>query len=789
MKKNYHLWTLLLLLISAFSSAQMVANDDDVTLSAGPANVWAGYLNNDNNNGSPINYPWEVIVTLISTEDPGITIGNNNYLNISGSVPAGNYKVTYQVCDYYNRSNCATAVINLTVLPTEIIATDDTFSLFQGQVSNEYLYNDTYNGWSIPDDLNINLIDPPAGIMLDANKNLSVAGNVAPGNYDFTYQICDNYGNCSNNAVIHLTVEPTQMTLTDDNFSLYPGQAYTEYLINDSYNGAVIEPNNSNLKISLINPPTGITLDGMNSLFVRMNAQAGNYDIQYQICDNYNNCGTATIHLTVNPIQIIAGDDTLSLQAGDITNLYLENDTYNDQPVTFNPGISLKLINTPNPGFSFVDNNFYVAPNVPSGDYDITYQICDNYGNCSNTATIHVTVSDTTINAVDDDIMVYQGDNIPFYLDNDYYNGKFLGNDNRITASIVSSPDPNITISNNLLQIPVSVAPGNYDVTYQICDAANHCSQAVIHLMVNALQITANDDNITWGEDIFKNNVLNNDLINGFYANTPYFNEKFTFQQISTTDPRVTIDTNTYNVQVAPTTPPGNYTLVYKICDKETGTICGSANVYVTVPSIYSQNDSFTIFGNLHTTSIFANDAVNGQIANSSNVTLTIINSDMMPPGSTINPDGTIDIASGTPQGFYNITYNICDVNNPDNCSNSTQVSIIIQGSNFHCATFPKMGNALPSKFGITALQRAGNINEDSQKNWPMVRGSAFMVLEAKTKPFVVNRMPDPETSVKNPVEGMMVYDTDDHCLKIYVNGAWKCYNKPTCPTRGIVPN
>jgi len=38
--------------------------------------------------------------------------------------------------------------------------------------------------------------------------------------------------------------------------------------------------------------------------------------------------------------------------------------------------------------------------------------------------------------------------------------------------------------------------------------------------------------------------------------------------------------------------------------------------------------------------------------------------------------------------------------------------------------------------------------------------------------------------NITNPVEGMMVYDTTENCLKVYVNAAigWKCFNKKTCP-------
>lgn len=97
---------------------------------------------------------------------------------------------------------------------------------------------------------------------------------------------------------------------------------------------------------------------------------------------------------------------------------------------------------------------------------------------------------------------------------------------------------------------------------------------------------------------------------------------------------------------------------------------------------------------------------------------------------------------------------------------------------------------ALISKVGISSLTRAGIQNSD---NWPAVRNGAWLVLEARTKGFVVNRMPfntsgNPEgIPASDFVEGMLVYDTTNKCLKMYTsqNGgsfAWFCISTQTCP-------
>lgn len=95
-------------------------------------------------------------------------------------------------------------------------------------------------------------------------------------------------------------------------------------------------------------------------------------------------------------------------------------------------------------------------------------------------------------------------------------------------------------------------------------------------------------------------------------------------------------------------------------------------------------------------------------------------------------------------------------------------------------------GNTYPTKHGITGLGRAGANNE----NWPMSRQSAWTVLESKEKGFVINRVATTAglTNITNPVEGMMVYDEEASCLKIYTLKSgdtvmgWHCFITPACP-------
>lgn len=102
----------------------------------------------------------------------------------------------------------------------------------------------------------------------------------------------------------------------------------------------------------------------------------------------------------------------------------------------------------------------------------------------------------------------------------------------------------------------------------------------------------------------------------------------------------------------------------------------------------------------------------------------------------------------------------------------------------------------LPTKMGITSLGRAGAGSTD---NWPMVRKGGWLAMEAKTKGFVPNRVKfnasnqpvaaDGVTPVITaPVEGMMVYDLTNKCMKVFTlkegdsSMAWHCLSTQACP-------
>ena len=151
-------------------------------------------------------------------------------------------------------------------------------------------------------------------------------------------------------------------------------------------------------------------------------------------------------------------------------------------------------------------------------------------------------------------------------------------------------------------------------------------------------------------------------------------------------------------------------------------------------------------------------DAIEGGAAFS---TSNLVNSSM--PGG--NSGGSYTGSSSTPviQNLGNTIGNTPTTNGVPTIAGTGQTVGDSQNGavNLQCITFcykPAVvdaGNTYPTKHGITALGRAGAENE----NWPMVRQSAWTVLESKEKGFVVNRVNNTAdlANITNPVEGMMV--------------------------------
>ena len=233
---------------------------------------------------------------------------------------------------------------------------------------------------------------------------------------------------------------------------------------------------------------------------------------------------------------------------------------------------------------------------------------------------------------------------------------------------------PNETANTiNILNLPTGL------LSVVVTDA-NGCSGYTSENIFTQQTIIANDDAgntvnpITGG--IAYTNVLLNDTLNG----SPVLASEVIVSMVSTTNPGVIL--SGLDVIIAAGTPVGSYVLTYQICEIANPNNCDTAVVAFAIPNSFlnAEDDFFnvesTTNGNTIFPNILANDTLNGIPVLTSQVNVTFVSSS----NNGITLSGTdVIVATGISSGLYSLTYQICEINNPNNCSTAS-VIIIVNG-------------------------------------------------------------------------------------------------------------
>ncbi|NOT88230.1 MAG: DUF11 domain-containing protein [Lysobacter sp.] len=710
-------------------AAVIDAVDDTGTVANGATGgtAVANVLVNDTLNGVPATLA-TVVITQVSTTNPNVTLNPaTGAVTVAPGTPAGTYTLVYQICEQLNPTNCDTATVTVTVGAAVIDAVDDDYSATpvngaSGGSTPSVLVNDTLNGNPVTVGAggNVTLTPgaapaPTAGsITMNADGTITVAAGTTAGVYTYPYTICEvlNPTNCDT-ATATVVVSAAVIDAVDDNLGPVVGASggnTPSVLVNDTLNGGAVTVGaggNSTLTPGAAPTPAAgsITMNPDGTITIAPGTTAGTYTYPYTICEvlNPTNCDTATATIVVSAAVIDAVDDSGTVANGAnggvaVPNV-LVNDTLNGVPVTL-ATVTLTQVSTTNPNVTLnpATGAVTVAPGTPAGTYTLVYRICEilNPNNCD-TATVTVTVGAAVIDAVDDNlgpVVGASGGNTPSVLVNDTLNGGAVtvgaGGNSTLTpgaaptpaaGSITMNPDGTITIA------PGTTA-GTYTYPYTICEVLNptNCDTATATIVVSAAVIDAVDDSGTVANGanggVAVPNVLVNDTLNG----VPVTLATVTLTQVSTTNPNVTLNPATGAVTVAPGTPAGTYTLVYRICEILNPNNCDTATVTVTVGAavIDAVDDNLgPVVGASggNTPSVLVNDTLNGgavTVGAGGNSTLTPGAAPTPAAGSiTMNPDGTITIAPGTTAGTYTYPYTICEVLNPTNCDTATATIVV----------------------------------------------------------------------------------------------------------------
>uniref|UniRef100_UPI00054D721F beta strand repeat-containing protein n=1 Tax=Flavobacterium succinicans TaxID=29536 RepID=UPI00054D721F len=671
---------------------------------------------------------------------PSIDVATGQ-VSVPTNTPAGDYTIVYEICEKLNPTNCESATVTVKVEAPTIVAQDDTISGGNGTTGTSNAGNvlgnnptnpDTLNGTAVVIGLvNLTVTTPAAPKVLGApvpsidvaTGQVSVPTNTPAGDYTIVYEICEklNPTNCESATVTLTVTAPTIDAVTETTVVIngLPGGTTATLLANDTVNGnpVVIGTNPGQVTLTSVNVPSRLTLNADGTVTVDPNTPAGNYNVEYKICEVNNplNCDIVTSIVVVGVAEIIAKNDEITVDNtikevkfrpfnSDYGNGF---DTLDGKSITFDQ-ITVTVTDIvlpggqsfPVPKVDSLTKEIVIPASVPAGVYTIFYTICEklNPTNCSD-ATITITVKNPVVKAEDDILPTVIGtigsSNAGNVLEAnstkfDTING-VSATTSLVNISIVSPALPvvngalvpvlNTTTGN--VEVPKNTPAGIYTIAYSICDKINPtvCDEAIVTIKVAAIE--AADDGLYEMESLFDKtiaSVLLNDTLDGVVL-TPETYNTITLTPISV--PAGFTLRNDGSIEVKKGMPADTYTIVYEICTKKSPIVCDQATVRITVvaPIITATNDDYS---NQPINSskgavldVLVNDRINNGSVNSVQVVVSIVDSNGV-AGVSVDAQGKITIPVGTPVGTYVLTYSICDVINPNNCATAT-VTIVVK--------------------------------------------------------------------------------------------------------------
>ncbi|MBB4800211.1 gliding motility-associated-like protein [Flavobacterium nitrogenifigens] len=690
-------------------------------------------------------------VTLTGTAPAGLTVNSDGTVTVGKGVKEGSYDVEYTICDNVNAGNCSTVTSTVTVTAAVLAANLDNAGSVVGANAPQTLINvfdnDTKNAVKLdPSEVKLTPgTDPKGYVTIDASGNAILAPNAPAGNYEVTYEICEllNPGNCSTNKVqVTVTapvIDAVVDTITPINGNI--GGTTIALTANDKLNGnpVVVGTAPGEVTFNIVGTlPAGLTLNPDNTITVAPNTPAGNYNVEYRICENTNplNCDSVTIVVPVTAANLVANADSVpsvvSTNAPQTLINVFANDTKNGNALVPSD-VNLTVTAADPKGYLTVDanGNAILAPNAPAGDYEVTYEICEklNIGNCSSN-TVKVTVDLPIIDAVVETLTPsingsIGGTTANSVIDNDTLNGNpvVIGTlDGQVKLTAVNVPVGLTLNADGTITVAANTPSGIYNIEYSICEITNpsNCDTAISKVAVNNGTLVANSDVLPSVKPSNAPQTLTGSVFDNDTKNGQPLNSSDVTLTTSTPDPKGYLVLNPDGtVTLGANAPIGDYELTYTICEKLNPGNCSSNTVRVTVDAFIINAIAETLspsingsVGGTTTNSVIDNDTLNGNPVVigtvSGQVKLTAVN---IPSGLTLNADGTVTVAANTPSGIYNIEYSICEIDNPSNCDTAISKVAVNNG------TLVANTDFIPSIIASNAPQTLINVFANDTKN------------------------------------------------------------------------
>ena len=648
------------------------------------------------------------LATAVATDTCGTPVITNNYVKPADLCGIGEITVIFTAKDGFNNQTQKTAKIRFvvakdddyTATPVKTSSSDQVVKNNGGTPYNILTNDKLYGNGATISNVTIAEVTPNTYVKIDtATGQVKVKANTPVGTYTVTYRICDRNTPtaCSNTATVKVKVTPSINAVDDGDKSVPATGGEVEVLSNDRLNGNPIVPTDVEITIPDNGGLTGLDPDpSTGKLKVPGNATPGTYTVRYKICDKTNPgvCDTAVVKITVTgtpPPTIVANDDpdTSVAKGGEVD--ILTNDRLNGNPIV---PTDVEITIPDNGGLTGLDpdpstGKLKVPANATPGTYTVTYKICDktNPGVCD-TAVVKITVTaGNTITAVDDDFgevtnaVTNTTVGTVFTLGVDTLTGK-TGVLSPITDVILTpgvSPHPGITMgAEGNITVQAGTPAATYTYEYTICERGNdtNCDTGIATIKVVDRSIFAHDDG-PWRigtKGGLTLSILTNDIVGARGASS----DNVTIERtVGKPAPHRLFEMNSDGrITVKEGIDPGTYEYYYTIVDKSNSSNTASAKATIIISDFVAADDVFD-FGNpnnqtLTTESVLKNDQVGDKKNPSPDTDVNLTPGVPSHPGLTMNPDGTITIAPGTPNGDYTYTYTICKKNAPTECEMAT---------------------------------------------------------------------------------------------------------------------
>jgi len=697
-------------LVAADDAAQAVAS---ASAQDGVLNV----LDNDSLDGS-------LPATGVRLEPVGngpVAIAADGSVGIAANPLPGTYAVPYRLCEVLNPANCAEATLQVVIAaaPVVVTATDDAFGPVTGNIGGANVGNVLGNdliGGAAASVANALLAPVSTGpLRVNADGSVDVAAGTGTGDYTATYTLCerDAPGNCAT-ALVTVQVRPAVIAANDDITApvdgLEGGLNVGNVLGNDTLGGDPATP----AAVTLVPiSQGGVTINADGSVDIAPNTPQGTVQITYRICETINasNCDTAIARIRVAGAALVAAADSAGPVPGNVGAVNVANVLANDSinGVGATPGnVTLSQVSG-GPALTVqADGGVDVAAGLAAASYVARYRICQplNPANCQEAeVTVDVVAPPILANAdafgpVDAAIASVQAGNV---LDNDLVGGQPATPAEVTLTRTGGDAAIGLDPATGMVTVGAGTAVGSHAATYRICERRNpgNCASGTVTVLVAAAPATilAVDDRFdavaaTTGANNI-GNVLANDTLHGLAATTAEV------VVVASSNAHLSIDV-AGQVDVAPGTPVGAYTLAYRICQTTRIDNCDTATVTVgVVAAVLVANDDTagpfsSAVGADHGGNLLFNDTLNGMPATTA--TVAVVPSTQGP--LTINSNGTVSVPAGTPAGSYPARYRVCELAYPSNCAEA-DVSVVVSAA-------PVVVNAMRDTFGPVASGAGG---------------------------------------------------------------------------------